>query len=120
MATIAFYGVSTTGIFCRFGCPSRAPKPENVVFFEGVTDARGQGFRPCKRCRPDYEASPSTQFGTFVAHQVIALARAHPHSRIEDIARGLALSKRQLERVIKAVTGLSPRAYIHSTLATTK
>lgn len=65
-------------------------------------------------------AAPSDQFGAFVATQVIALAMAQPHSRIEDIARALSLSKRQLERVIKAMTGLSPRAYIHSTLQATQ
>ncbi|MFS8066053.1 MAG: Ada metal-binding domain-containing protein, partial [Byssovorax sp.] len=26
-------GVTTTGIYCRPGCPARLPKPENVRFF---------------------------------------------------------------------------------------
>lgn len=49
--------------------------------------------------------------------QVLAVAQAHPHTRIEDIARRIALSKRQLERVVRKTTGLSPRAYIQSTIA---
>jgi AraC family transcriptional regulator of adaptative response/methylated-DNA-[protein]-cysteine methyltransferase len=116
MGRVSFYGVTTTGIFCRFGCPSRTPTPDNVVFFDTVKDATEQGFRACKRCRPDQEVSPHEAFGAFVVTQVIAVAQATPQSRIEDIARGLALSKRQLERIIKATTGLSPRQYIHSAL----
>jgi len=27
------YAVRTTGIYCRFGCASRTPRPENVEFF---------------------------------------------------------------------------------------
>jgi len=120
MGRVSFYGVTTTGIFCRFGCPSRTPTPEHVVFFGHVNDAIERGFRSCKRCRPDQEVSPHEAFGAFVVTQVVALAQATPQSRIEDIARGLALSKRQLERIIKAVTGLSPRQYIHSALQATQ
>ncbi len=48
-----FYGVVTTGIYCRPGCPSRRPKPENVRFFADTASARRAGLRACKRCRPD-------------------------------------------------------------------
>lgn len=46
--------VTTTGIYCREGCPAK-PKPENVRHFDSVEEARAAGFRPCKRCRPDAE-----------------------------------------------------------------
>lgn len=46
------YGVRTTGIYCRPGCPARTPKRENVEFFEQRADAEAAGYRPCKRCRP--------------------------------------------------------------------
>ena len=48
-----FYGVKSTGIFCRPSCPSKVPKRENVVFFKTAADAMQAGFRPCKRCRSD-------------------------------------------------------------------
>lgn len=48
-----FYGVKSTGIFCRPSCKSRNPSPDNVVFFETGQQAMQAGFRPCKRCRPD-------------------------------------------------------------------
>jgi methylphosphotriester-DNA--protein-cysteine methyltransferase len=46
-------GVTSTGIYCRPGCPARLPKRENVRFYETPADARAAGFRACKRCQPD-------------------------------------------------------------------
>ena len=48
-----FYGVKTTGIFCRPSCKSKSPKRGNVVFFDTAEQAQESGLRPCKRCRPD-------------------------------------------------------------------
>ena len=53
----AFYGVATTGIFCRPQCPARPPRPENIRFFAEAAAAEAAGFRPCKRCRPGAERS---------------------------------------------------------------
>lgn len=47
-----YYGVVTTGIYCRPSCPSRTPKRENLCFFASREEAEAAGFRPCKRCRP--------------------------------------------------------------------
>jgi AraC family transcriptional regulator of adaptative response/methylated-DNA-[protein]-cysteine methyltransferase len=45
--------VRTTGIYCRSGCPARAPLRKNVRFFATTGEARAAGFRACLRCRPD-------------------------------------------------------------------
>jgi len=50
-----WYGVITTGIYCRPQCPSRRPSPDNVRFFTTREAARAAGLRACKRCRPDKE-----------------------------------------------------------------
>lgn len=47
-----FFGVITTGIFCRPTCSARRPKRENVMFFMNTSEALAHGFRPCKRCHP--------------------------------------------------------------------
>src|SRR5690349_23276153 len=52
-----WYSVSTTGVYCRPSCPSRAAKPENVQLHDSLESARATGFRPCRRCKPD---GPST------------------------------------------------------------
>jgi methylphosphotriester-DNA--protein-cysteine methyltransferase len=45
--------VTSTGIYCRPGCPARTPKRENVRFYATPAGARREGFRACLRCRPD-------------------------------------------------------------------
>ncbi len=47
-----FYGVMTTGVYCRPSCNSRRPLRKNVRFFTTPEEAERAGLRPCKRCRP--------------------------------------------------------------------
>jgi len=61
--TVSVIAVSSTGIFCRSGCPAPSPKPENVSRFDSATDALFAGFRPCLRCRPEVEETPRGQRG---------------------------------------------------------
>jgi AraC family transcriptional regulator of adaptative response/methylated-DNA-[protein]-cysteine methyltransferase len=49
---VFFFGVKTTGIFCRPSCPSR-PKQEHLEFFQSTGEAVRAGYRPCKRCHPE-------------------------------------------------------------------
>jgi serine phosphatase RsbU (regulator of sigma subunit) len=51
-----FYGVRSTGIYCRPSCPSRRPHRRHVSFFRTPEAAEGAGFRPCKRCLPRVHA----------------------------------------------------------------
>jgi len=47
-------GVKTTGIYCLPSCPAKSPLPENIVYFKTPEQAERSGFRPCKRCFPDF------------------------------------------------------------------
>lgn len=49
------YGVKSTKIFCRPSCSSKKPLRKNTVFFYTNQEAIENGYRPCKRCRPDRE-----------------------------------------------------------------
>ena len=49
-----FIGVKTTKIYCLPTCPARQPLPHNVVYFKTAAQAERDGFRPCKRCLPDF------------------------------------------------------------------
>src|SRR5580765_3163104 len=49
---VFYFGVRTTGVFCRPSCSSRQPKRENVSFFVTAKDAEVAGFRACIRCKP--------------------------------------------------------------------
>ena len=46
------FGCKTTGIYCRPSCPSQ-PKRENIEFFASIKAALQNGYRPCKRCKPE-------------------------------------------------------------------
>jgi O-6-methylguanine DNA methyltransferase len=47
-----FIAVTTTGIFCRPGCPAPAPLPGHVERLATARAALFAGYRACLRCRP--------------------------------------------------------------------
>jgi len=49
---IVYYGIVTTGVFCRPVCGARKPRRENVRYFRSAKEALDAGFRPCKLCAP--------------------------------------------------------------------
>lgn len=51
-----FFGVRTTGIFCIPSCRARTPKQENLVFYTHVNELLQEGYRPCKICKPTFNA----------------------------------------------------------------
>lgn len=46
------FAVKTTGVYCLPSCSGR-PLRRNVAFYDHAEAARADGFRPCKRCKPD-------------------------------------------------------------------
>lgn len=48
-----FYSVATTGVYCRPSCAARPARPEHVAFHTTAAEAERQGFRACKRCKPN-------------------------------------------------------------------
>lgn len=49
---VFLFAVKTTGVYCRPSCSGR-PSRKNVTFYEAAEAARADGYRPCKRCKPD-------------------------------------------------------------------
>ena len=49
---IFYVAVKTTGIVCLPSCPAK-PLLKNTVFYESLKDALADGYRPCKRCKPE-------------------------------------------------------------------
>ena len=47
-----FYGVRTTGIFCRPSCRSKKPLRRNIEFMNTAKEAMEKGYRACKKCNP--------------------------------------------------------------------
>ena len=74
-----FLGVSSTGIFCRPGCPARLPKFENCSFHNTAADALSAGFRACKRCHP-------IGGETALIKRLISLVEDAPSLKVTDAA----------------------------------
>lgn len=106
-----FYGVRSTGIFCRPSCASKPPKPENVVFFNSRADAEKAGFRPCKRCRPDlitYE--PMAE----LADEAKAIIDCNFTERrvLTKKLNALGVTRRHLTELFEKRFDISPEQYI--------
>ncbi len=103
-----YYGVSSTGIFCRPTCPSRRPSKQRVTFFDTAGEALGHGYRPCKRCRPESQ-SPDVEFVQQVVDVIDGWGDGKP--TLADLAEAVGMSPGHLQRKFKAATGISPAEY---------
>ena len=88
---VFFFGVKTTGVFCRPSCPSR-PKREHLEFFHNGGEAVRAGYRPCKRCQPELANGQPPEW----VAKLMARAAASPDIRIS--ARDLRALDVQPER----------------------
>jgi AraC family transcriptional regulator of adaptative response / methylphosphotriester-DNA alkyltransferase methyltransferase len=105
-----FYGVKTTGIFCRPSCKSRPPKKENVRIFQNAKEAISENYRPCKRCRPTGQrlqdedwVDQITQFIDMNFSETLTL------NTLANICHG---SPYHLHRTFKRIKGITPAEYI--------
>ena len=105
-----FYGVRTTGVYCRPTCPSKRPRRANVEFFATGLDAEKAGFRPCKRCRPGQAAQPE-RHARKVAEACRLIEQSEQAPDLKTLAKNAGLSPYHFHRIFKAVTGLTPKAY---------
>ncbi len=111
---VFFYGVASTGIFCRPSCRSKMPLPENVSFFDAAAEAEQAGFRPCKRCRPDLFAyAPVREIAETAKAAVDAHFRDAPVLRASLDALGV--SRHRLDTVFKAQYGVTVIEYLRDT-----
>jgi AraC family transcriptional regulator of adaptative response/methylated-DNA-[protein]-cysteine methyltransferase len=101
-----FYGVSTTGIFCRPSCASRLPRREHVAFFATAQAARAAGLRECKRCRPG-----GLPRELAIVERACAVLDADPQARITlaQLSDAVHVSPFHLQRLFTRVVGVSPR-----------
>lgn len=104
------FAVTTTGVFCRPGCPSRIPKPENVRLFDSSTLAVRAGFRPCKRCRPDLP-QPALDTTERIAASCRRIESAEEPPSLQELAEAAGMSRFHFLRRFKEVTGTTPKAF---------
>ncbi|QLL06113.1 DNA-3-methyladenine glycosylase 2 family protein [Mycobacterium vicinigordonae] len=105
--------VLTTRIYCRPSCPVRPPLARNVRFLPTAAAAQREGFRACKRCRPD--ASPGSpewnMRGDTVARAMRLIADGTvDREGVTGLAAHLGYTTRQVERLLQAEVGAGPLA----------
>lgn len=106
-----FYGVKTTGVFCRPSCNSKTPLRENVMFFSSAQDAMEQGFRPCKRCRPDLLEYQPVQELTKKAKNIYDTCFTDETALREKI-KEIHIVNHHLVRLFHKQYGITPNEYI--------
>jgi len=107
-----FYGVRSTGVFCKPSCPSRRPKREQVEFFASAEAAERAGFRACRRCHPNQLDREDAQLAAVA--RVCAYIRQNLDASLtlDELARPAGLSPFHLQRLFKRVAGVTPKQYI--------
>src|SRR5713101_7617079 len=99
--------VRSTHIYCRPSCPARRALRRNVVFFHTGAEAEKQGFRPCRRCRPNEVAGPVALVER--ASHELGKVGEEESIRFTALAARLGTTPGTLRRAFLQVTGLRPR-----------
>jgi len=110
---IFFYGVKTTGIYCRPSCKSKLPKKENVYFFKTSENARENGFNPCKRCRSDLIKYKPMKEVALEVKQKIEEAY-YMQCELAQKFKEVGLTARRLTDIFKDEYGMTPKSYVDS------
>jgi AraC family transcriptional regulator of adaptative response/methylated-DNA-[protein]-cysteine methyltransferase len=105
---IFFYGVVTTGVYCKPSCGSRPANRENLRLYFDVNSAARAGFRPCKRCRPD-----SLQHDLDKMIKIARYIETHADDRLTlaELSKRANLSASRFQKVFKSAFGVSPKEY---------
>ena len=117
-----WFGVTSTGIYCRPVCPAQTPRQENVRYFAIPAAAVSAGFRACKRCRPD--SAPGSRHWDHRQDLTAQALRMIADGVVDDggisgLAAALHVSQRHIHRTLVAAVGVGPSALAQSRRAQT-
>jgi len=102
------YAVRSTGIYCKPSCSSRLPKRENVAFFDSFETAEREGFRACRRCRPQ---SAKADLQTALVLCACRVIEREERISLEELGARLNLSAAHLQKIFKEIVGVSPKKF---------
>lgn len=106
------YSVRSTNIYCRPTCPARLARRANVGFYETPLQAEADGFRACKRCKPNAVLEDPQARAVEKACVLIDKALKRDDSdalRLQDLAKNVGLTPRYLHKIFKEKTGMTPK-----------
>ena len=109
--------VTSTGVYCRPGCPAPTPKRENARFYVSPSAAEAAGFRACLRCRPDALPTNGHTLGTGATiRRALRLIEegALDESSMGELAGRLGVGDRHLRRLFQKHVGAPPLSLARS------
>ena len=109
------YAVTTQGVFCRPGCPSRAPLRRNARFYPDAAAAEADGFRACRRCDPKGERAALHADAVRAACELIERSETMPS--LAALADRAGYARHHFLRLFRDTTGVTPRSYAESVRA---
>lgn len=107
-----YYGVRTTGVYCRPSCASRRPNRANVRFYGSPDAAEAEGLRPCRRCRPRSVAPGDPAIERL--RRLCEYIDGHADERLTlaGLSRRAKMSPSHFQRRFTAIVGVSPKQYV--------
>src|SRR4051812_28544980 len=104
-----YYGVRSTGIYCRPSCPSRRPRRDQVEFFFDTVAAQAAGFRACKRCHPNQPGREDAQLAAVKRGCEYIRAKLDATLSLDELGAQAGLRPVPLPRGFKKATRLTPQ-----------
>lgn len=108
------YSVRSTNCYCRPICPARLARRANVGFYKTFQQAEADGFRACKRCKPNTVLEDPQERAVEKACALIteALKNDDPKAfRLQDLAKNVGLTPRYFHKIFKDKTGMTPKEW---------
>lgn len=101
-----FFAVRSTSVYCRPSCPARRPLRRNTLFFQTRQDAEREGYRPCRRCKPN--EIPASALIVQRAARVLE-NESDEAVNVNTLARQVGVRTDALRRAFRQQTGLNPK-----------
>jgi AraC family transcriptional regulator, regulatory protein of adaptative response / methylated-DNA-[protein]-cysteine methyltransferase len=109
------YAVRTTKIYCRPSCPSKRPRRDRVVYFQGPREAEIAGYRPCRRCRPQMEPpqSEAARLVRQICSKIDETLAADPEARLtlSELGHSFGIKSHKMERLFRRILGITPKQF---------
>lgn len=107
---VFYYGVVTTGVYCRPGCSARKPRRHNVEFFDTREEAERLGYRPCKKCSPE-KATKGERNQRKIVEACRIIEKTRSPITLKELAVLVDMSPYHFHRCFKKVIGVTPHQY---------
>ena len=108
------YTVKSTNVYCRPTCPARLARRANVGFCKTSFEAEANGFRACKRCKPNTVLEDPQERAVEKACVLISEAMKNDDLkalRLQDLAKNVGLTPRYFHKIFKDKTGVTPKEW---------